>query len=125
MASVPLQEPGTVQVGCVSRAASSASMAAICAWIGALAGEPGRARARLTRQLAPGPLQLAGGQTCGVVMPLGGRAGLPWRACLVRRGPRPAHAGRAYGSARCCPGTGLSWLRWPADCRSAAMSGCP
>jgi len=31
----------------MSRAASSASMAAICAWIGARAGEPGRARARL------------------------------------------------------------------------------
>ena len=46
-ASVEYQEPDIVQVGRVSRAASSASMAAICAWIGARAGEPGRARARL------------------------------------------------------------------------------
>jgi len=47
MASVAYQDPGIVQVGRVSCAASSASMAAICARIGTRAGEPGRARARL------------------------------------------------------------------------------
>ena len=34
----------------------------------------------------------------------GRRAGLSWSACLVRRGPRPARAGRARGSARWCLG---------------------
>lgn len=45
--SVLLHVPEIVQVGCMSRVASSASMASICAWIGVRAGESGRVGARL------------------------------------------------------------------------------